>query len=45
LKCISETKEHPKGVCTAIQDIAPGDEFLCNYAGFSSGDLFRALGL
>jgi hypothetical protein len=45
LKCISETEEHPKGACFAIRDIKEGEEFLCNYEGFSNGHWFRTLGL
>lgn len=44
-KCVSETKEHPKGACFAMRDISSGEEFLCNYDGFSSASWFKDLGI
>lgn len=45
VQCVGETKDHPKGACFALRDIASGEEFLCDYSGFSDSSWFRKLGL
>ena len=45
VECVGEAKGHLKGACFAIRDIAPGEEFLCDYRGFSDSSWFKKLGL